>query len=89
MSPDIANAEVIAVAVASATTTVPSGTQAGDVLQIASTTNCFMTFTATATATDLFIPAATVFYFVVPSNVTDIAAIRQTGDGTMSIVRMI
>ncbi len=89
LSPDIADTESIAVAVASATVTIPSGTVAGDVIQVASSTNCYMTFTATATSSDMFLPAATVFYFVVPSGVTSIAAIRDTADGTMSITRMI
>ena len=91
LAPDVAVPKKITVAVASARVALP----AGSVMRIASDVDCYFRFgdnTVVATATDSFFPAG-VEYFHVPNTTlnipaTDIAAIRATTDGIMTITKM-
>ena len=77
----------IAVATTSANTNLPSGVEAGDLVRIAATTNCYIVFGGTADSNDhLFIQG--VEYFRVPEGVTQLAAIRVDSDGALTISRM-
>ena len=89
LAPLVAGTVTIAVAVGSATSALPTGTVAGDVIEVAVTSDTHFTFGATAATTDMVVPAGAVVRYVVPSGQTAIAAIRVSADGTLSCTRMV
>ena len=89
MSPLVAGSVEAASGAASATSTLPTGTVAGDVILVTNTLAAHFTFGATATTADMILPDHSAFYFVVPTGATAFAAIQETAAGTVSVTRMV
>ncbi len=73
----------VAVVTASAAT---ASALSGDtqVVRIATSTDCYIAFAATATTSDTFMPAGTVEYFLSPGAIK-VAAIRNSADGVLTV----
>ena len=80
----------IAVATASANTALPTGTVGGDIVRVASTTDCYVVFASsapTADSNDHLFPSGAE-YITVPSGSTHLGAIRVAADGVLTISLM-
>ncbi len=82
-----ANTASLAVAGASADVALPTGARAGDIVRVACNTDCHIAWgdnTITATTSDCLFPAG-VEIMRVPAGATNLAAIRVTANGTLTI----
>lgn len=79
--------DVITTSGTSAAVTLPGSATTGDIVRIAATENCYITFGATATTSDhLFVQG--VEYFRVPAGATQLAAIQVDTAGRVTVTRM-